>query len=311
MILEHFVTLFDKLFLPQGIALHISMQRHITNYTLWILCVDDEVYGVLQKMALPNLRLLKLSQLETERLLRVKTERTKAEYCWTLTPFAPRFVFEADVTVDRVTYIDADLWFITSPTAIFNELTSSQKPVLITDHGYAAENDQSAKSGQFCVQFMVFERQGGESVRSWWEERCIEWCYAKFEEGKFGDQKYLDLWPEIFTDKVHILQNKELTLAPWNVNRFYYKNAIFYHFHGLRIMSKVKVSYGGYKLPLEVLDNIYKPYLRDLKNAISIMQTYGIEVRIQTTQMHWIKAVVKKILFLMGLRSFNQSAKLK
>jgi hypothetical protein len=158
---------------------------------------------------------------------------------------------------------------------------------------------------------MVFERQGGESVRSWWEERCIEWCYAKFEEGKFGDQKYLDVWPEIFTDKVHILQNKELTLAPWNVNRFYYKNAIFYHFHGLRIMSKAKVSYGGYKLPLEVLDNIYKPYLRDLKNAISIMQTYGIDVRIQTSQMHWIKAVVKKILFLMGLGSFNQSAKLK
>ena len=311
MILEHFVTLFDKFFLPQGIALHISMQRHITKYTLWILCVDDEVYGSLQKIALPNVRLLQLSKLETEKLLRVKTERTKAEYCWTLTPFAPRFVFEADVTVNRVTYIDADLWFMTSPALIFNELTASQKSVLITDHGYAPENDQSAKSGQFCVQFMVFERQIGELVRNWWEDRCIEWCYAKFEEGKFGDQKYLDLWPEIFPDKVHILQNKELTLAPWNATRFHYKNAIFYHFHGLRIMSKAKVSCGDYKLPLEVLDDIYKPYLRDLKNAISLMRAQGIEMRMQISYKHWIKAVVKKILFFMGLRSRNQFIKLK
>ena len=67
--MEHFVTLFDSLFLPQGLALHMSMERHVKNYTLWILCVDDEAHAVLTKLQLPNVRLLQLSKLETEDLL--------------------------------------------------------------------------------------------------------------------------------------------------------------------------------------------------------------------------------------------------
>ena len=48
--MEHFVTLLDSLFLPQGIALHRSMERHIDKYQLWILCVDDEAYEILNKL---------------------------------------------------------------------------------------------------------------------------------------------------------------------------------------------------------------------------------------------------------------------
>ena len=87
--MEHYVTLFDSFFLPQGLALHRSMERHVSPYTLWILCVDDKAHEVLSLLSLPNVRLLKLSDLETPDLLRVKPARSIAEYCWTLTPFAP------------------------------------------------------------------------------------------------------------------------------------------------------------------------------------------------------------------------------
>jgi hypothetical protein len=265
--MEHYVTLFDSLFLPQGIALHTSMERHVKDYTLWILCVDDQAHEILSKLNLPNVRLLQLSKLETADLLTVKPLRTKGEYCWTLTPFAPRFVFEADVNVTRVTYLDADLWFRKNPAAIFREFESSGKQVLITDHAYAPQYDQSATSGQYCVQFMTFNRDGGEIVREWWEERCIEWCYARFENGKFGDQKYLDDWPERFATYVHVLSNKEIALAPWNAKRFSYEASIFFHFHGLRIASNKQVNIGGYDLPKPLINNIYKPYLIDLRNA--------------------------------------------
>jgi len=187
--MENYVTLFDNLFLPQGLALHMSMVRHIRLFTLWILCVDDETFEVLNNLKLSNVKLLQLSKLETLELLKIKPTRSKGEYCWTLTPFAPRFVFEADPNVKRVTYLDADLCFRKNPKLIFEEFTESGKQVLITDHGYSPEYDQSGTSGQFCVQFMIFNREGGENVRIWWEERCIEWCYARYEEGKFGDQK--------------------------------------------------------------------------------------------------------------------------
>ena len=158
--MEHFVTLFDSLFLPQGLALHVSMERHAGNYTLWILCIDDAVHDVLTKIKLPNVQLLKLSLLETEELKQVKPGRSSGEYCWTTTPFAPKFVFNSDPSVERVTYLDADLWFRKSPAPIFQEFDNSGKDVLITDHAYAPEYDLSEKSGQYCVQFTTFTRDG-------------------------------------------------------------------------------------------------------------------------------------------------------
>lgn len=280
--MEHYVTLFDSLYLPQGLALHMSMERHVTDYTLWILCVDDEAYTVLAKLQLPNVRLLQLSKLETEELLRVKPARSKGEYCWTLTPFAPRFVFEADSDVARVTYLDADLWFRKHPKPIFDEFNASGKHVLITDHAYAPEYDQSATSGQYCVQFMIFTRHGGEVVRKWWEERCIEWCYARFEDGKFGDQKYLDDWPYKFGEMVHVLQNKELLLAPWNATRFPYGVAIAYHFHGLKI-SRVVILSDNYPLPSNLVKYVYMPYLSDLSDAIRLIVSTGVAPKDQAT----------------------------
>lgn len=213
------------------------MQRHIVSYTLWILCVDDLAYDVLTKLKLENVKLLKLSKLETEQLLKVKSQRSIAEYCWTLTPFAISFVMQSSPEIKRVTYIDSDLWFRKNPDKIFHELEMSGKHVLITDHAYSPEYDQSSTSGQYCVQFMIFMRKGGEKVRKWWEDRCVEWCYAKHEDGKFGDQKYLDCWPDKFKDEVHVMEDKELALAPWNSTRFAYGQAVFYHFHGFRIVS--------------------------------------------------------------------------
>jgi hypothetical protein len=297
---EHFVTLFDSLFLAQGLALHASMQRHIKQYALWVLCVDDEVHRVLQMLALPNVRLLQLSQLETSNLLGVKAERTKGEYCWTLTPFAPRFVFEADFSVDCVTYIDADLWFRKDPIKIFQELDNAGKSVLITDHGYAPENDQSSTSGQYCVQFMVFKRHGGEAVRQWWEDRCIEWCYARAEDGKFGDQKYLETWPDIFADQVHVLQNSEWTLAPWNVTRFPYGNSVFFHFHGLRIVDEKNINLGAYRIPNVVLQYIYGPYLDDIKTAIKYLGECGVPIKSQAKSTSWFKVILSRLLHLLS-----------
>jgi hypothetical protein len=269
---EHFVTLFDSHYLLHGLALHRSMQRHVKAYTLWVLCVDDKVFEVLTDLKLPNVHLLQLSKLETVDLLRVKAARSTAEYCWTLTPFAPRFVFEAQTKVDRVTYLDADLWFLKHPQPIFDELNASNKTVLITEHAYAPLYDQSAKSGKYCVQFLTFTRHGGEVVRKWWEERCIEWCYARIENGKFGDQKYLDDWPERFGQSVHVLQNKKHALAPWNATRFSQTQAIFYHFHGLRILSSNQLEPGSYALPKQLIESLYIPYSVDLRDALKDLE---------------------------------------
>jgi hypothetical protein len=296
--MEHYVTLFNSIFLPQGLALHASMERHIRDYVLWILCVDDEAFNVLNRLDLPNVCCLRLSDLETPELLLVKQSRTIAEYCWTLTPFAPRFVFEANQEVERVTYIDADLWFLKNPQKIFDEFDASSKHVLITEHAYSPECDRSFASGHYCVQFMTFSRNGSEHVRRWWEECCIEWCFARLEDGKFGDQKYLDDWPDRFGDLVHVLQDRRLTLAPWNASRFPYSSAAFFHFHSLRLTSLNKVDIGLYYIPAPLRNHVYLPYFVDLKAALNRLLAVGFCFTPQADSTRFVRRLFRKLTIL-------------
>lgn len=313
--MEHYVTLFDSLFLPQGLALHLSMERHVKNYKLWILCVDDDAHTVLTELQLPNVELLHLNKLETPSLLSVKPARSKGEYCWTLTPFSVKFVFETDQIITRVTYLDADLWFRKSPDAIFKEFDDSGKQVLITDHAYSPEHDQSENSGQYCVQFMTFTRDGGETVRQWWEDRCIEWCFARVEDGKFGDQKYLDDWPVRFDTKVHVLINKELILAPWNSLRYPYGNSIAWHFQGLRLIENkqnFQVQLSEYSIPETTLNYVYHAYINDLKKVIGILLGHGVKIRSQTKKLTWLSRIRYKLSpWYMALKKINRPAAIK
>lgn len=282
--MEHFITLFDSLFLPQGLALHRSMQRHLNDFTLWVLCMDERAFELLTQLDLANVKLLRLADVETPALLAVKPDRAINEYCWTVTPFTPRFVFEADPEVTRATYLDADLWFMKSPDSIFAEFSESGKQVLITEHAYSPECDESEASGIYCVQFMCFTRDGGESVRAWWQARCLEWCYERFEDGKFGDQKYLDDWTERFPDQVHVLGQKQSMLAPWNIGRFDYNEGIVWHFQALRIQQKGQrlfVDFGAYKFPADTIKYVYEPYLEDLRHSVKQLLSVDEHLRSQ------------------------------
>jgi hypothetical protein len=206
-----------------------------------------------------------------------------------------RFVFEADPQVRRATYLDADLWFRQSPARIFREFDASGRTVLITDHAYAPEHDQSATSGRYCVQFITFVREGGEVVRKWWEERCIEWCFARMEGGKFGDQKYLDDWPDRFSGEVHVLADERLALAPWNVTRFPYGGSVFFHFHSLRIASADCVDLGPYPLPEPVIENVYGAYLKDLRAAVTMLELHGFVPRLQAAKRNVLRSLESRI----------------
>jgi hypothetical protein len=262
---EHYVTLFDSTFLPQGLALHHSLVEHAGDFVLWILCLDQNCLQTLQRLNLQHVRLLDLPALETPELLSCKQDRSRAEYCWTLTPFSIQWVLEQDPSAERVTYIDADVFFLKSPSGIFAELDQSGKAVLITEHGYAPDYDQTPSSGRFCVQFLPISRGAGEQVLHWWRDRCLEWCYARSEDGKFGDQGYLESFPELFPDDIYIIGDDCRFQAPWNACMHACSKAVVYHFHSLRIdKERIRLSsrspYGVYRLPGPTLANIYAPY---------------------------------------------------
>jgi len=282
--MEHYCTLFDRKFLPAGLCLHESLARLGEEFHLWILCMDEEVEEKLRALKLENITLIRLDEIENERLKGVKGGRSTGEYCWTLTPFLPGYVLERNPALKRVTYLDADIYFFRSTAPIFRELEQSGAEVLITEHAYAPEYDKASTAGRFCVQFVTFANSAGaKGVLQWWQDRCIEWCFARVEDGKFGDQKYLDQWPALFGGKVHILQDKRLALAPWNAD-FYLsaeKSAllpVFYHFHGLRLIAPTQARlYSGYQVGDAALD-LYQAYVQALERATARLEGAGYPI---------------------------------
>ena len=278
---EHFVTLFDSHYLPQGLCLYRSLERQAAPFHLWIVAMDGVCDEALRKLKLAHATVLSLRELENERLLSVKGGRSIGEYCWTLTSFLPDCVFSRAPGVERVTYLDADLFFLDSWTGLLAEFERSGKHVLITEHAFAPEYADKARYGRFCVQFMLFRNsEAGRRVLHWWQDRCVEWCFAREEDGKFGDQKYLDDWPTRFPGEVHVLEQCDRTVAPWNVAHLDRTNGavrpVFYHFHSLKIVGPKRVMlYFMYSIGRRNLW-IYSRYLEALRQAARDLAALGV-----------------------------------
>jgi hypothetical protein len=92
------------------------------------------------------------------------------------------------------------------------------------------------------------------------------------EDGKHGDQKYLDDWPGRFPESVHVLSQIDVLLAPWNARRFPYSRAIAWHFQGFRLLGNDRaLLHRGYAVPDVVDRMIYAPYMKELKEILEIL----------------------------------------
>jgi hypothetical protein len=304
--MEDFVTLFDHKFLPQGLALYASLQCHANPCRLWVVCMDQAVFDQLHLLELENLVPVRLGQLEDDALAQVREQRSWAEYCWTLTPFACRYVLAQDPRPARVTYVDADVAFFGPPATFIRELEQSRRTVLITDHAYAPEYASMEKiAGRFCVQFLTFSQESRSlEILHDWGAKCLEACSARPNASAgFGDQKYLEDWPDRFGTTVHVLRNTAQTLAPWNVDYFQKQDGcsylpVMYHFHGLRILSR-KYARLSSTYCIRRGGHIYAEYLKLLRQQCQLMISRGIELPVIPLQneSHWLLRTAKRFLF--------------
>lgn len=275
--MNYFCTLFDSGYSSRGLALIESLNLVTTNFKIFVLAFDQNIYDILIKLNLQNVVAISLKDFEDQELLKVKSTRSRGEYCWTCTPSIIKYCLEK-FNLPNCTYLDADLYFFSDPAPLFQEMGSSS--VLITEHRYTQKYDQTEKSGKYCVQFMTFKNnEEGRRVLNWWRERCVEWCYSKVEDGKFGDQKYLDDWTTRFTG-VHVLRHLGGGVAPWNLQQYHFQDVckqivltekiseqkyplVFFHFHALKIY-KDYFDLGLYELTKDSKELIYEPYLEEL-----------------------------------------------
>lgn len=181
-----------------------SLLKHCDDFHLYLFAFDDKCLNFLSGQNYEHITVLSLMEFKDAALLRVKPTRSAMEYCWTCASSTILYAIKTFGLSD-CTYIDSDMVFYANPNVLIDEMCENS--VLITEHRYTSAYDQTNQSGKYCVQFVTFKNDArGMMVLNWWRNTCISWCYARAEEGKFGDQKYLDDWTTRF-DEVHVLQH--------------------------------------------------------------------------------------------------------
>lgn len=264
------------------------------DFTLYVLCLDEVTYELLNKMQLENIILIKLVEIEAAypELLDIKKTRSTIEYYFTCSPVLPLYIFDKFNQVDRISYVDADLYFFSGVDKLFKEISDSS--IAVVEHRFHSMKKKNLRYGRFNVGIVSFRRdEQGIKCLEKWKGQCIDWCYDSLEEDRFADQKYLDEWPKLF-DNLVIIQNKGVNLAPWNAggsklslngaNLMVNNNdLIFYHFHGLKRFGDRRWDSGlGYYLVRcagVIRESIYKPYINQLLQIESeLAQKYRLEV---------------------------------
>lgn len=306
--MRNYCTLFDKNYLAKGLAMCRSLLRVAPESRIWVLCMDEETRGLLEKVKEKNMELLSLSHVEDKELLRVKSGRTTAEYCWTLSSSLPLYILEKHPEVEMITYLDSDLYFFSSPQALYQEIGSAS--VVIVPHRYTpALKHLEAQSGTYNVAWVGFRNNNqGLTALRWWRERVLEWCYARFEDGKFGDQMYLNDWPTRF-EGVHAVRHVGANLAPWNASQYTIRSEpegvvvdnkplIFYHFQGLRIYPDMTflASSSEYDLSATLRAAVYEPHYAELRKAYADLRRIEPGFSAGLTQKPPLYLRIKKII---------------
>jgi len=289
-----YCTYFDHRFLPRGLALHASMRRHCAPFRLWVLCLDEECHGVLSALALPDVALLRLADLEARwaELPELKGTRPTVDYYYTLTPSLMAWLLEREPTIDVLTYLDADLYFFARPDFLLEEFKGHS--TLIVPHNFSKRNHErlARLMGLYNVGWVSFRRGAdGLACLEWWRKSCIEWCQRADTGLGFGDQMYLNEFPERFSG-VYISRHPGVDVAPWNLDNFQLSaspdNAprvddqpiIFFHFSQVRRIASFlwRAPYSNYGAPVTrlVRSTIFRPYLREVKAGEKLVRRHGV-----------------------------------
>ena len=272
----NFCTLFDSNYASKGIALYLSIEQHTDDFVLYVMGMDRKCQEILNTIGFKHMIVECIDDVDSPELAEAKGNRSRAEFCWTCGSFFTDY-FLHKYNLPDITYLDSDLMFFSSPEIVFDEFEKKKASV-----GLAPHFTKYPWTGKYCVQYVFFKNdEDGRNCLRWWRDECLKWCYSRVEDGKYGDQKYLDYFSERY-NHVCETENRGVGIAYWNMNasKFndgytYYKGnkwpSVFFHYSGINVQVNDGVM--TFRHTMYLTENIRKtfiePYAKLMKNVFT------------------------------------------
>lgn len=277
--MHRFCTYCDKGYAARLLCLYESLAAQGEAFVLNVLCLDEQTEAVVRAEGTPSLVPIPWTELlqADPAYAAVRSLRSPIEFIFTTTPVLMRHCLVRDKAAERVTYLDADLYFFGPASAVF--LEQGDASIGIVPHRFPGHLKEREQYGHYNVAWVSIRRdRNGLEALAWWRERCLEWCHDRVENGRFADQGYLDEFPCRFGG-VKSLDHPGINAAPWNMAGVPVtqdgrtvsvagRPLLFYHFQGIRevVPGWFEPGLRPYRTPLDrpLRMLVYEPYLQQL-----------------------------------------------
>ena len=207
------------------------------------------------------------------------------EFNTSVKPFFLKYLFNKCSSIEKLLYIDPDIYIFNNLSYIFNVLDSNN--IMLTPHitevmdddGFFPDDSLYLKYGIYNLGFLGLKRSDTtEQLLTWWCTKLSSQCFDDTRNGFFVDQKWIDMVPAMF-DKVYISKNQGCNMAYWNlherrltkvndmllVNNKY--QLLFFHFSSVDISDENAITSKQERFDLvnrPDLKEIYSDYIQKL-----------------------------------------------
>lgn len=299
--IKYICTYFDFNFLPRGLALYYSIKKQHSNFLFYVLCFDEQTYDYLSKLNEPPLRLISINEYNSYFQTSKKKFADIKQYYFSATPNLCIYLLQANPNIEVLLYLDADVYIFHSLDPIYEEFSDAS--IGFCSHRFSRLFKITANNyGKYNVGVNLFknDRIGSECLLDW-KNNCDSWYPNKpgYPLTFFSDQIFLDSWPAIY-EKVKIIRNKGVNVAPWNASNYKFKKIndtyfvdneplIIYHFSSLKKHNNNKWNANTicyFASIKHVLLEIYKEYILEI-------ESFGLRNQKSEILTHRIKTIKK------------------
>ena len=219
-----FTTISDKNYLDKGIALYESINKFLSKYKLFYLCLDKFTFNKIKEINDPNLIPLYIDdEFRNNAAFKILENNNKStpldysDFHFALGSFFTHHIMEKELP-NEVLYVDSDIIFYLNPELIFNAVEKKSIGIILHRH-----NKVGCHVGGYNVGVVYFRNdKTGKECLTWWRnvvmDKSNKWAKVY---GVCGDQKYLELFESMFGN-VKILDEDVGHAAPWNFRLYKY-----------------------------------------------------------------------------------------